>query len=180
MGKRVQQVHRMATTDPGRPRNESNPVKPEPIDLSMYETSYCVGWGALWARLRLFAQPRHSHRLVHLHRPIGISTGSTTCGIYYNAPIWVASQEGVDTKLGHPKALDTLMEVSQDHPALDLAWGREPCSSGGRSPEPLRTADAHALEASRQAMPPAQGCCCGRPSGRRRREGSPGSGRCRG
>ena len=30
-----------------------------------------------------------------------------TCGVEYDAPIWVVSQEGVDKDLHHPAALDT-------------------------------------------------------------------------
>ena len=82
------------------------PVKPEPIDLSMYETSYCVGGAHCGPGYGSLHSPDIRTDLCIYIAQLG-STGSTTCGIYYNAPIWVASQEGVDTKLGHPKALGT-------------------------------------------------------------------------
>ncbi len=89
-------------------------VKPEPLDLSVYETSYCY---------------QYTNKVLHsvgeealcgpgygsLHSPnirtdlcVYISQlGKPTCGITYDAPIWVVSQEGLDKKLGHPEALDT-------------------------------------------------------------------------
>jgi hypothetical protein len=79
-----------------------NLIKPEPLDLSVYETSYCMG-GA-------HCGPGYGS----LHSPdirtdlcIFINQLGPYCGIYYNAPIWVVSQEGVDKDLHHPEALDT-------------------------------------------------------------------------
>ena len=79
-------------------------VKPEPLSLSVYEVSYCKqdavcgpGYSAL-----------HSPDL----RPdlcvyISQLDADLTCGIYYDAPIWVVSQEGLDKDLHKQPALDT-------------------------------------------------------------------------
>ncbi|MGO9660785.1 MAG: DUF642 domain-containing protein [Acidimicrobiales bacterium] len=85
--------------------------KPEPINLSVYETSYCQvgahcgpGYGSL-----------HSPD-IRTDLCIYISQlGSPTCGIYYDAPIWVASQMGVDEKLNQHN-LDTSLASSPTPP----------------------------------------------------------------
>jgi hypothetical protein len=97
----------------GRADVDTRTVKPEPIDLSVYETSYCrqyvtavtiigeearcgPGYGS-------YDSPNVQTDLCFYIRQLG----KPMCGIYYTAPIWVASQEGVDNYLGHRKAMDT-------------------------------------------------------------------------
>ena len=88
-------------------------VKPEPLDLSVYETSYCrqytnvefhsvgkeadcgPGYGSS-------SSPNiRTDLCIYISQLV-----SATCGIHYDAPIWAVSQEGVDQYLHHPEALD--------------------------------------------------------------------------
>jgi hypothetical protein len=96
-------------------RDQTSLFKPEPLDLSVYETSYCTqhvnptfdkvgevarcgpGYGSL-----------HSPNIrTDLCFYISQLDTGPTCGIAYSAPIWVVSQKAVDQALHHPEALDT-------------------------------------------------------------------------
>jgi hypothetical protein len=89
-------------------------VKPEPLDLSVYETSYCSQYvKPAFHSLGKEAQcgPGYgsaSSPNIHTDLCIFISQlVNPTCGIPYDAPVWVVGQEAVDKKLHHPDALDT-------------------------------------------------------------------------
>jgi hypothetical protein len=95
-------------------RTQTSLFKPEPLDLSVYETSYC----SQYSNQEFHSMGEEAHcgpGYGSLHSPnittdlcISISQlGKPTCGIQYDAPIWVVSQEGVDKDLHHPAALDT-------------------------------------------------------------------------
>ena len=89
-------------------------VKPEPLDLSVYETSYCSQYTN--QEFHSLGEEAHcgpgygSLHSPNIHTDLCIYISqllSSTCGTQYDAPIWVVSQEGVDKDLHHPEALDT-------------------------------------------------------------------------
>jgi hypothetical protein len=97
---------------PEWPPFTSKGIKPEPVDVSVYETSYCsehtnsLGYEAACGP-GYGPMPTQSPN-IRTDLCVYISQlGKATCGISYDPPIWVVSQEGVDKDLGHPKALDT-------------------------------------------------------------------------
>ena len=96
-------------------------VKPEPLDLSVYETSYCSqstqmvpGLGGVAVYQKSPQQATcgfgySSARNIRTDLCFILNSNSLEphCGIQYDAPIWVVSQEGVDKHLNHPGALNT-------------------------------------------------------------------------
>ncbi len=89
-------------------------VKPEPLDLSVYETSYCSQYvNPTFHSLGEEAHCGPGYGSVHspnIRTDLCIyitQLGSPTCGIQYDAPIWVVSQKGLDEHLHHAGALDT-------------------------------------------------------------------------
>jgi hypothetical protein len=89
-------------------------LKPEPLDLSVYETSYC----SQYANQQFHSVGEEAHcgpgygslHSPNMHTDFCIDIVQLVvpiCGGQYDAPIWVVSQEGVDKKLHHPGALDT-------------------------------------------------------------------------
>jgi hypothetical protein len=88
---------------PNWPPTKLSGVKPEPVDLSVFETSYCRGGGKCGPGYSALHSPDiRTDLCIHIKQ-----LASATCGIPYEAPIWVVSQEKVDGYLGHPDALDT-------------------------------------------------------------------------
>ena len=96
-------------------------VKPAPLDLSVYETSYCSQYTQMVPGLGGEAvqqkSPQQANcgfgylsaRNIRTDLCFIINSNSLTphCGIQYDAPVWVVSQEAVDNHLNHPDALRT-------------------------------------------------------------------------
>jgi hypothetical protein len=89
-------------------------VDPLPLDLSVYETSYCKQYVS--PEFHGMGEEAHcgpgygSSRSPNMRTDLCVLISqlvSPTCGISYDAPIWVVSQKGLDKKLDHPKALVT-------------------------------------------------------------------------
>ena len=89
-------------------------VGPQPLDLSVYETSYCNQYAnPTFHSLGKEADCGPGYGALHgpdIRTDLCVLISqlvSPTCGISYEAPIWVVSQEGLDKQLHHPDALDT-------------------------------------------------------------------------
>jgi hypothetical protein len=89
-------------------------IEPQPLDLSVYETSYC----SQYANPTFHSMGEEAHcgpgygslHSANIRTDLCVLISqlvSPTCSISYDAPIWVVSQEGLDKKLNHPEALLT-------------------------------------------------------------------------
>jgi hypothetical protein len=109
----AKQLYNQAPYHPNTPE-DLEVLKPlGPLSVSVYEASYCSQGADCGPGYGSFPSPNiRTDLCIHISQlAIAPSADNSfpnpVCGIYYDAPIWEASQAGLDQKLGHPHALDT-------------------------------------------------------------------------